>query len=289
MRYILENDNLIAEFDSFGAELKSVKNKTTGREYIWNGDPKYWGRTAPVLFPFVGSLKDGKYTFEDKEYNMTSHGFARDKEHELLRKSDDEIWFTLKDSPETYGNYPFHFEFQNGYKLEGNTISVFWRVYNPGQERTDETLYFSVGAHPAFACKEKSGCRLYFKGADEIRHHGNLTGTCTHESLTLKLTDNRAIITPDFFDRSTYIIEGGQTNEVGIETPEGHRFITVTFNAPLFAIWSPEKKNAPFICIEPWYGRADYDDYSGDLTSREYGNTLPAKETFENVYTIKFD
>lgn len=293
MRYILENDLIKAEFDTFGAELKSVIDKKTGREYIWCGDPAVWGRTAPVLFPFVGACNGKKYTFEGKDYPMTSHGFARDKEHELVSKSDKEIAFSLKDSDETYEIYPFHFEFINTYKLEGSTVTVEWKVVNPGQDRADQNLYFSLGAHPAFVCPingeaNKAGYRIFFKGVNEIHHHGNLTGTCTHEDRVLALENNRVVITPEFFDRTTYIVEGKQTGEVGLETPDGKRFVTVSFDTPLFAVWSPERKNAPFICIEPWYGRADYDDFTGELPNREYGNTLGKGEVFDRSYKITF-
>ena len=294
MRYILENSELRAEIDTFGAEIKSVVRKSDGREYIWCGDPAVWGRTAPVLFPFVGALNGRKYTFEGRDYPMPSHGFARDLEHEVIKKSDTEICFSLKDNAATYKNYPFHFEFQNSYRLDGDRIYVTWKVLNPGQDRTDQKLYFSVGAHPAFACpihgeKDKTGYKLFFEGLSEVHHHGNLTGTCTREDLTLPLTDNRAVIDSAFFERSTYIVENRQTGSVGIEDPAGHRYITVDFDMPLFAVWSPAEKNAPFICIEPWCGRADYDDYTGDLPSREYGNTLRSGENFENTYSIRFE
>lgn len=293
MRYTLENESLIVTVDTFGAEIKSVKNKATGCEYIWCGDSAYWGRTAPVLFPFVGSCRDKKYTFAGTDYEITAHGFARDMEHTVVSSTDTEIWFSLKDTEETYKKYPFHFDFMNGYKLEGNTVSVIWKVINPGQDRNDNNLYFSVGAHPAFVCpingeNNKAGYKLFFEGLNEIRHHGNLTGTCTHENLVLPLENNRVTITPEFFDRTTYIVEGSQTGCVGIETPDGARYITVRFDTPLFGIWSPEKKNAPFLCIEPWCGRADYDDFEGDLTQREYGNTLAKDRVFENTYSIEF-
>lgn len=291
MVHILENDELKVEIDSYGAEIKSIINKKTGINHIWCGDPEVWGRTAPVLFPFVGSCNHGKYRFEGTEYSMPSHGFARDKEHALSSKSDNEIWFCLVDTAETYNIYPFHFKFECGYKLDENNIYVSWKVTNPGQERNDKNLYFSLGAHPAFVCPlngepNKVGYKLYFEGINEIRHHGNLTGTCTHEDLVLELENNRAVITPEFFERSTYIIENKQTGKVGIESPDGSRFVTMTFDTPLFAVWSPAKKNAPFICIEPWFGRADYDDFDGDLTQREYGNVLGESEIFENTYTI---
>jgi len=295
MRYTLENEKIKIEIDSFGAELKSAISKDTGKEYMWYADPVFWGRTSPVLFPFVGDLVGKKYTFEGKEYAMTSHGFARDNEFELIRKTPSEIWFSFKDNEKTYEIYPFHFDLQIGYAIHEKSVDVMWKVINPGQEREDENLYFSIGAHPAFNCpingeENKSGYRLYFGKAEEIHYYGNLRGTCTREDKVLDLTDHRVVLSADFFDRSTYIIDNKQLDTIAIETPDGNPYVTVTFDTPLVAVWSPiGGKNAPFLCIEPWWGRADYEDYSGDLTSREHSNAINTKEEFYNKYTISFE
>lgn len=292
MRYVLENAELKVEIDSFGAEVKSVQNKATGLEYMWQGDKKYWGRTSPVLFPFVGSLKNKEYIYQGKHYPMGQHGFARDMEHELVSKTDKEIWFSLKSTEETYGKYPFHFELNVGYRLEGNQVAVLWKVTN-----TDDVqkMYFSIGAHPAFNCpigtdEEKAGYGLYFAGKTEIHHHGNdvPTGMALREDLVLPLKEEVATITESFFDRCTYMIEGKQADAVGLVDKAGRRYVTVHFDTPLFAIWSPEGKNAPFVCIEPWYGRCDAEDFEGSLENREYTNALNASETFESSYSMEF-
>jgi len=300
MRYFLENDRIKVEIDSFGAEVKSVINKNNMREYMWYGNPKYWGRTSPVLFPFVGSLKDKKYIWKGKEYPMGQHGFARDNEFEPVSQTDDEIWFQFKSNPETLKKYPFEFVLKIGYKLEKSTetddVKVMWNVYNPA----GEPMYFSIGAHPAFLCpvhgfsKDRAGCKdgykIYFEGTDVICHHGNDVGKglALRENIEMPLDDGYVTITTDFFDRCTYMIEGGQTECVGIADEEKRHIVDVCFETPLFAIWSPEKKNAPFICIEPWYGRCDAVDFEGDLSQREFTNTLDGGKTFEGGYTMKF-
>lgn len=300
MRYFLENDRIKVEIDSFGAEVKSVLNKNNMREYMWYGNPKYWGRTSPVLFPFVGSLKDKKYRWNGKEYAMGQHGFARDSEFQLVSQTQDEIWFQLESSQESLKKYPFPFVLKIGYQIlsgeETDDVKVTWNVYNPAEE----TMYFSIGAHPAFLCpvhgfpKGGAGCKtgyqLYFEGTDVIHHHGNdvATGLALREDLKLPLENGYAKITDDFFDRCTYMIEGNQTKRVGIADEEGKHIVDVCFDAPLFAIWSPEKKNAPFICIEPWYGRCDATGFEGDLSQREYTNVLESGETFEGGYVMKF-
>ena len=292
MRYVLENEKLRVEIDSFGAELKSVKDKATDQEYMWQGDPQYWGRTSPILFPFVGRLRNDCFLHEGKTYTMKQHGFARDMEHRILSQSATEIRFQLTDNEETFKNYPFSFVLSIGYELCENELKVLWEVSNPS---ADKHMHFSIGAHPAFNCPihgedSKAGYKLYFGGADEIRHHGNdrITGLSLDEDLVLPLEDSRAVITPEFFDRCTYIVEDRQTKEIGIEDPEGNRYITVFFDMPLFGLWSPEGKNAPFLCIEPWCGRCDSENFEGTLRTRAFDNTLEAGNTFKTSYTIKF-
>ena len=142
MRYILENDTLRVEIESFGAEIKSVKRKADGREYMWCGDPEYWGRTSPVLFPFVGAPKNKEYRYEGRTYSMGQHGFARDMEFALEAQEGKSIWFVLASTEETYVKYPFRFRLHIGYMLDENEVSVHWKVDN-----TDEKpMYFSIGA-----------------------------------------------------------------------------------------------------------------------------------------------
>lgn len=291
MRHILENEQLHVEIETFGAEVKSVMDRKTGMEYMWQGDKQYWGRTSPVLFPFVGSLKNKVYTYNGQTYHMGQHGFARDMEHELVSKTTDEIRFRLQSNEQTMACYPFAFELQIGYQLSGDTLRVLWKVVNTGKRQ----MHFSIGAHPAFNCPigkdlDKYGYGIYFADAEEIHHHGNdvATGMALREDLVLPLNDGIAQITPGFFDRCTYMIEGHQTGEVGLVDKQGHRYVTVKFDTPLFAIWSPEGKNAPFVCIEPWYGRCDAEDFDGELQDREYTNTLDVGGVFEKSYCIEF-
>ena len=291
MRYVLENDKLRVEIDSFGAELKSVKNKACNQEYMWQADPAYWGRTSPVLFPFVGSLKDATYRHEGISYKMGQHGFARDMEHELVSQTDSAIYFKLNSNEETLKKYPFSFVLKIGYELEDNAVKVLWEVEN---DSADSQLHFSIGAHPAFNCpiygeENKAGYKFYFANVDEIHHHGHTdTGLSIEEDIVLSLENHRITITPEFFDGSTYIIEGCQTNEVVLEDPKGNPMVSVSFDMPLFALWSPPGKNAPFVCIEPWCGRCDAADFEGTLSERAFNNTLDAGKTFQTSYTMKF-
>lgn len=291
MRYILENEALAVEIDSLGAEIKSVRRKADDFEFMWQGDPKYWGRTSPVLFPFVGVPRDKKYRYEGKTYAMGQHGFARDMEFSLESKEGGCIWFVLDSTEETYEKYPFAFRLHIGYELCANEVKALWKVEN----MDDKTMYFSIGAHPAFRCpvhgeENKLGYGLRFGGlSDELHHHGNTPeGLAVMEDQLLPLTDGAVKFTPGFFDTCTYMVEGKQTGEVALLDKDGMPYVTVDFDTPLFAIWSPEGKEAPFVCIEPWYGRCDAVDFEGSLEERAYGNTLAVGQSFAADYTMRF-
>lgn len=292
MRYQIENDRLTVEIDAHGAELRSVRARENGQEFMWQADPKYWGRTSPVLFPFVGGLQGKEYRYQGRSYPMGQHGFARDMDFALTSRTENEIWFSLSSTEETMEKYPFPFVLRIGYRLEEDRLSVRWLVENPA----DTPLYFSIGAHPAFNCPihgeaDKTGYRLRFGGLDAVHHYGNPNpdGLAQEdEDLTLELQEQRAVITSDFFDRCTYMVPDRQTSEVALEDPSGAPIVTVRFDMPLFAIWSPEGKNAPFICIEPWCGRCDRVGYDGSLEERAYGNRLAGHETFETGYEMRF-
>ena len=251
MRYTIQNEMIECEIDSHGAELKSLLRKSDGKQIMWGADPAYWNRTSPVLFPFVGGVKDKEYRYDGKTYTIGQHGFARDMEFTLDSLSDDEIWFSLSESEESLEKYPFGFLLQIGYRLEESSVRVMWEVQNTN----DGDMWFSIGAHPAFLCpvhgfnKDKAACKegykLYFEGTDVIWHHGNdvAKGLALRENIEMPLENGFVTITSDFFDRCTYMIEGNQTKCVGIADEEGKHIVDVCFDTPLFAIWSPEKKN----------------------------------------------
>ena len=290
MEIKLENESLELTINSFGAELKSITGKETGTQYLWDADEKYWKRSAPVLFPFVGSLKDKKFTVDGTDYPMGQHGFARDMEHTMESQTADTIWFSLRSDEETMKKYPFAFVLKIGYKLADNELKVMWKVENPDTK----TLYFSIGAHPAFLCpfhdeESKLGYGLQFAGLKEVHHHGNTPDTglaVMSEDIVIPLEDEKVYFTPGFFDRCTYMVEGKQTGEVSLVTPDGKPYVTMDFDAPLFAIWSPEGKDAPFVCLEPWMGRCDNIGFDKEISEKPGINKVESGETFEKEYQI---
>ncbi len=288
MRHTISNSHLSISVDTFGAELKSLKRISDGREYMWDAKPEFWKRTSPVLFPIVGSLNKGRYRYNGNSYQMSQHGFARDKEFKLLSSSENELKFVLKSDSETKEKYPFDFELEIGYRIENETVTVSWKVHNV----SDKDMYFSIGGHPAFLCpinenEVQTDYKIRFDAGDVITASViGEGGTLTSTKKSYGLNGGYMNITASLFDDDALIIENNQAHEVSLCTPDKVPYLTVSFDAPLFGVWSPVGKNAPFICIEPWYGRCDSADFEGDLSEREWGNSLKAGETFNASYTI---
>ncbi|MEY8523042.1 aldose 1-epimerase family protein [bacterium 1XD8-76] len=290
MEYHLKKEKLEATILSKGAELVSLKKD--GTEYMWCGDPTYWDRTAPILFPFVGSLNGKQYRYDGKTYHIGQHGFARDMEFDLVSESDTKLVMEVRETAETMEIYPFHFLLELSFELGEDGLTVGWKVKN-----TDEkTMYFSIGGHPAFNCPmggrgsqsdyalrfQKEGRPLQEIVSELIGEGGLVTG----ERITFGLEDGYLAVTPNLFDADTIVLEDGQTDEVSLCDPEGKEYVCVKFPMPIVGIWTPIEKNAPFLCIEPWCGRCDDMGYEGELPDRRWGNGLKPGEVFETAYTI---
>ncbi len=287
-RFQIRNESLTLEIDAHGAEMKSLIDNCSGQEYLWCGDAAYWGRTSPVLFPLVGNYREKQSCFDGKWYSLSQHGFARDMDFELVSEKGDEIWFALEDSPETLEKYPFGFRLELGYRLQGRAVEVLWKVTN----KNDREMYFSIGGHPAFNCPLREGekqtdYRIGFDTCEPLTASVlDENGTVSERTKVLELTDGMLQITDSLFDEDALIVEHDQAHKVALYTPEGEKYLEVRFEAPLFGIWSPAGKHAPFVCIEPWYGRSDRADFGQKLEEREWGNVLKAGEIFTAAYQI---
>ena len=284
--HTLQSGALRLAISDHGAELMSMEDILTGKQYLWHGDAQYWGRRSPVLFPIVGSLKNKEYT-----YPMSQHGFARDMDFTMTEHTVDTIWFSLEADENTKKVYPFSFRLEIGYRLCGREVTVMWKVTNTDRK----TMFFSIGGHPAFMCPiagegKQTDYYLLFDKKEKITY-GKLSqnGLLESQGHVLNVKDGGFKITEHLFDEDALIIEGGQAQEVSLAGPDRVPYLTVRFDAPLFGLWSPAKKHAPFVCIEPWYGRCDQETFDGMLADREYGNELRAGKTFQAEYTILAD
>lgn len=292
-QYKITDGIVTVTVNSKGAEVVSAVRD--GKEYMWNADPKFWGRTAPVLFPVVGSFKNKEYTYDGKTYKMGQHGFARDMEFELVSHDGDSLVMSLKDNDETFKVYPFHFELIISYNVYGGMLSVDWTVSNDGID----DMYFSIGGHPAFMCPiggeslakdysiklMKDGKPLEKLVSTPLTTDGTASADKQDE---YELKGGVLPVSTELFAKDALVIENSQADSVSLLDTEGYDYLTVDFKTPLVGLWTPAGKDAPFVCIEPWYGRCDKENFEGELKDREWGNTLFPGEKFSGGFTVKY-
>jgi galactose mutarotase-like enzyme len=288
----LKNEMLTIQVSEHGAELQSIRKDDY--EYLWQGNPEYWGRRSPVLFPIVGSVWEKCFRVDGKVYEMGQHGFARDMDFELVSAADTEVWYRLESSEKTLAAYPWPFVLEIGYRLEGNSVTVLWKVTNPGETE----MYFQIGAHPAFNYPGYDPDAVdrgvvAFDRNDNLQRSGFKGKGCVDPQarFPIHLSDDGMLrLKRDTFDDiDTLMLENDQVHKVVFLKNDSSPYLTVTFDAPVVAIWSPPKRNAPFFCIEPWYGRCDRADYTGEFKDRDWVNALAPGATFAASYTITLD
>lgn len=287
----LSNSILAVEVSEHGAELQSIRK--AGREYLWQGDARFWGRRSPVLFPIVGRVWEDRYRHEGKVFEMGQHGFARDMDFRRLPcgERNVEASYLLESTPETLVRYPFPFRLQVGYRLEGNAVAVTWKVVNVGQA----DMYFQIGAHPAFwypgfdASIPERGY-FAFQGSRNLEYVVPVEKGCASlERHVLQLDEDGMMpIGIHTFDCDTYIFDRAQLRKVTLLDKERRPCVSLEFDTPLVGLWSPAKAHpdCPFVCIEPWYGRCDSVGYVGELKDREWMQALAPGEVFEGGYRI---
>lgn len=290
--HIVKNKELTLKINSLGAELVAITDTNSNTDYLWNGDPTFWKRHSPVLFPIVGSLNNQTYMYNGREYHLPQHGFARDTEFTVVSETDSEIWFRIQANEETLKVYPFLFTLEIGYRLMGRSIDVMWKVSNNG----DSKMYFSIGAHPAFMLPlynnhDQKDYYIVFDHTNPVRYltinENGLAVMKPMEAQSVLATENGFLkYDPHIFDQDALIIEHDQYHAVSLADPDKKPYVTLRFDAPLFGLWTPSGKNAPFVCIEPWYGRCDSSNSNGRLEDKDWINDLDAGKVFEASYTI---
>ena len=242
------------------------------------------------FFWHKGSLWENEYRIDGATYNLTQHGFARDMNFELIREQPDELRYRLADNEESRRRYPFPFRLEIGYRIQGKQIEVLWEVKNTG----DKELHFQIGAHPAF----------YFPAFDMISEGGGsqipanpvsrnniivISQTDPEHEYPLRLTDGLLPLDTHTFDRDALILENNQVEKVTLYNKEKQPYLSLRFTTPVVGLWSPPAKNAPFICIEPWYGRCDRAHYDGEYKDKDWMQHLQPAAVFKGGYVIQIE
>ncbi|MGB6128162.1 MAG: aldose 1-epimerase family protein [Psychrilyobacter sp.] len=287
MEYRITDGIVEAIIESHGAELKSFKLLKNNEEFMWKADPKFWGRTSPVLFPIVGGLKDGKYIYHGITYEMGQHGIARDNEFKVISHEKNKIVFLFESNEETLKDYPFGFKLYMGYSIENSCLSIEYRVENISHEE----MYFSIGAHPAFSTPtseniEFSDYYLEFE-KNETASRFPLEGKNISRN-TIKFLENskKIELEEDTFKDDALIFKNLNSKKISLKCKKNTRVVTMDYSEfEYIAFWN--KVGAEFVCLEPWNGIADFVDASGRLEEKDGIIKLEGQEKYKAILKIE--
>lgn len=256
MNITIQNEFATVVCDKHGAQLLSYKT-AEGKEYMWQRDPAYWGKTSPVLFPYVGPVLS-PVIIGGKSYDMPRHGFAKDADYEIADQGEDFVVLKTQNNDFTASVYPYEFEFTVTFRLNGAALDVVYGVAN----KSGGEMPFLIGGHPAFFCPMEEGEKftdyiLHFEDEDvEDRH------------LEYSLFDIDAILYEYLKNRTVKLIHKDTKKGIRFDFPD---YLSVAF-------WTPAKKDAPFLCIEPWCAGTVDQVPNTNLVEKKYVQYLPANE-----------
>lgn len=286
--YTLENETIRISIREYGAELREITGKKENTQYLWNGDPKYWKYSSPVLFPIVGQVVNSIYRVNGKSYQLPAHGFGRISDFTVIRQTQKLITFELKYSEESLKLYPYRFALQITYTIGKDLVKVDWKVKN----LDDKNIYFSIGAHPAFMCPinpndHLEDCYLEFNQVEDTEIM-KITPECycSHgREMYLKHT-KKLPLSRDVFKNGVLIFDQLKSDTITIRSKNDSRTLSIRAKKfPYWGIWSKET-GAPFVCIEPWHGHFDYADFTGDFSEKEGNCQLAPGRAFQCSYEM---
>lgn len=275
-----ENNNFTLQVKEMGAELNSLKSKKTDIEYIWCGNDEIWYGQSPILFPIIGRLLDDKYRLDGKEYTMPKHGIVRKKPFKLTESTEASLTFVQTDDEDSLKMYPYHFELKVKFQITDKGLEVTHTVTN----NDEKVMYYSFGAHPAFNCE--IGDYLEFSEEEKL-----LTERIDHDSILIEEkfpveTDGKKLVlTKDLFNDDALILSDYKTKNISIKSNNHNRVIKFNFDSPILGIWA--KPNAPYVCIEPWWGINDNYDKKSDLSEKRGIMALNSKESKSFTWSVE--
>ena len=290
MEYLIYNNNLKVLISNHGAEIKSIKS--ANYEFIHDANPLYWNRSAPLLFPNIGGLKDQYTIFNNQQYPLTKHGFIRDVDFTLTKKTKEMIELQFQDNEHTYKLYPFHFRFIVIYQLIDNRIESYIKIIN----LDEKPLPFNIGLHPAFHIPFEKDYQfedylINFHETISIKSPQiNHDGTIDWQKITKDVTQSKLPLNHEDYQNDAIIInpmpKGGK---ISVKSLSGNEIV---IDAPQFktlGIWTTYPKHSPFICIEPWIGYNDDKLSNHDFYTKADLITLKPQEIYNLSYSYTFN
>lgn len=288
MLYTLENESIKITASTFGGELHNIINKKDNTEFLWNGNEEFWKYHSPILFPIVGKVNNGKYKVDGETFELPQHGLARTSEFSMIEKSDDYIIFELKYSNESLKVYPYKFSLKIKYTLLHNGVTVSYSVDN----LDTRTIYFSIGAHPAFMCPIESNETMndYFFELNKNENSSilllNNEGHFTQERQSYLNNTNIIPLSKDVFKNDALVFDDLKSTVISLKSKNHNKVLSMDFTGfPYMALWA-KPTGSPFVCLEPWYGLSDCVDFQGELKDKRGIEELKIENTFNCSYSL---
>jgi galactose mutarotase-like enzyme len=282
MNITLTSENYQITVNTLGAELKSFQNPF-GKEFIWNSDPTHWMRSSPLLFPSIGNVRNNKTMINDSEYQMPRHGFCKDLEFNIISSGSNYATFALSSNEATLQSYPYHFELLLTYELQRHKIRMDYQVFN----KSDEIMYYHIGAHPGFICPMEAGEALedYVLEFEKEEHIQStvydINNLCFLTSKSYLSLDNSPFLPlfTEIFDNDAIYFQHTTSHAVSLINPATQKGIHLAYpDFSSIAIWTPAGGKAPFLCLEPWNGAAIFEDEDDIFCHKRDIQTLKQNE-----------
>lgn len=288
----LKNECLEVELEPKGAEISKIIGLKDGINYMWKQDPELWGHSAPILFPIVGALHNGKTIIEGKTYKMNQHGFSRNSEYEVVENDDYHVVFHLHENEETKTMYPYDFDLYVTYTLKDNVLEARLKVIN---DREDH-LYFQIGGHPAFACpfvegEDANDYYLEFEKKESLSSKiiYPARGGMSHETKAFLENERHFFVRQALFNSDAIVVGDFKSEYIALKTLTSKKSLVFHMhNFDHLGIWS-SKHTGGLLAIEPWVGHTDYVDFTGEFKDKVGVRRLNKGESFECSFSIEIN
>lgn len=281
----LQNKKLSMKIALVGAEPQSLFSKESGIEYLWNGDPQFWARRAPLLFPMTGPTKESKIEAAGLTYTMPNNGFARDMAFTLLSHSSDKATFELQDSETTLQYYPYGFRLKVTYTLLEDGYKAEAEIY------AKDDLYCTFGWHPAFSLDingQNTPLESYsvtFEKRECVDRKTPVNGVFVTDKKFLD-NSNKLHLNREQTDKGPIILNGLSSKHVTLTSKNGKHGVHVERgNMDTLVLWTVTPKHAQYLCIEPMHS---FGDTKREFSLEKMKEVLALKKGESKVFFSSF-
>lgn len=286
------SEQLRVEIDEFGAQLRSIYDKTENLEYLWQRDAEIWASSAPVVFPVIGKLNHLECRIDGKRYSMKSNGILRYRMIPVLWQKKDSVEFMFRADETSKKQYPYQCSVRLRYTVTGKKLTVSACICN----EDEKTMYYNYAGHPGFRVPlfEGETCNDYyieFEKKEELEVFEVCeSGQLVDQTIPFFTDENKFFIRKHLFRKEALAFHHPCSKAISINSLYHAHKITVRWDEfDNLAIWTPyiDEQDVRFICVEPWVGHTDFKGYEGEFSQRDEIASLRAGEKRNHTYSIE--